>query len=61
MRDILCNGAMPVTPVTKELAVLGIVKLGADRRYGIRNHIYELALGNYVEDFEGGSIAKPVK
>ena len=50
VRSILEKGPMPATPINQELAVLGIVKLGSDRQYSIRNKLYEYDLQNYFKD-----------
>jgi hypothetical protein len=50
VRSILEKGPMPATPINQELAVLGIVKLGSDRQYSIRNKLYGYDLQNYFKD-----------
>jgi hypothetical protein len=50
VRQILAGGPRSSTPRNRELAVLGVLRLG-DRKYQIRNRVYELAMKNYFEDF----------
>jgi hypothetical protein len=51
VRRILSGELTRATPRNRDLAVLGIIKPGPDRVYGIRNRIYEMAMRNYLEDY----------
>ena len=51
VRQILENGPMRPTPINRELAVLGLVKLNDNYLYEIRNPIYDIALRNFFLDY----------
>lgn len=52
IQRIMTDGSVGSTPMYRELAILGVVKLGTDHQYRIRNRLYELAMRNYLEDYQ---------
>jgi hypothetical protein len=51
LQRVMREGSIGFTPTTRALAVIGILKLHPDRRYRIRNPIYQRMLQNYFEDY----------
>jgi hypothetical protein len=51
VRRVLQEGSVGFSPKARSLGVIGLLKLSDDRRYRVRNAIYERMLRNYFEDY----------